>query len=331
MEKLLDICRLSAGYVSGKTVTTVLRDVSLTLCRGRLVSLLGANGAGKSTLLRSVSGVQRPLAGDVRIAGKPVGSYGRAELSRLVAIVSTERTQAGGLTVEELVGLGRQPHTGFLGRLGDSDRRIVGDAMEAVGIGYKAHAFVAELSDGERQKAMIARALAQEAPIIILDEPTSFLDVASRIDTLQLLHRLAREEGKAVLLSSHDISQSLALSDELWLLTREGTIVAGGTEDLVLSGAMSGLFDERIVFDMQTGEFACGAAAGKEIALTGGHSELNYWIANALRRNGYRPVGEAELTVEAESASAIRLGDRTLHSVAEMIETLNGLTAGGGH
>ena len=147
----------------------------------------------------------------------------------------------------ELVGLGRQPHTGFLGRLDEEDHAIVRQAMEDSGIISKAGEYIASLSDGERQKAMIARALAQRTPIIILDEPTAFLDVASRIETMRLLQTLAHERGKAVLLSSHDISQSLMLADELWLITTDRQVVTGTTPELVASGAMNRLFMNRSI------------------------------------------------------------------------------------
>lgn len=325
MDNLLEIKNLSAGYVSGKKVTEVLRNVNLSLRCGMLVSLLGANGAGKSTLLRTVSAVQTPLSGEVLVAGKPIGSYGRKQLSRLVSIVSTERTQSGGLTVEELVGLGRQPHTGIFGRLGEHDRAVTRQAMVAVGIGHKADAFVAELSDGERQKAMIARALAQESPIIILDEPTSFLDVESRIEILRLLHRLTREEGKAVLLSSHDIAQSLVLSDRLWLLSRERTIVEGVTEDLVLDGQMNSLFtDGHLRFDRLTGEFTDRLPDGTAVSVAASTPELEHWIGNALRRNGCTVVADAPLKIEAETPGRIHLGGcgRALRSVEELIAVI---------
>jgi len=170
MKRLLEIKNVSAGYVVDKKTNVVVADACLSLCGGQLVSMLGANGAGKSTLLRTIAGTQRPLQGDVLVDGKSLKSMSRKELAKMVSVVSTDRTQAGGLTVEELVGLGRQPHTGFLGRLDSSDREIVAEAMEAVGISHKAEKFVAELSDGERQKAMIARAVAQQTPVILLDE-----------------------------------------------------------------------------------------------------------------------------------------------------------------
>ena len=324
MKRLLEIKNVSAGYVVDKKTNVVVADACLSLCGGQLVSMLGANGAGKSTLLRTIAGTQMPLLGEVFVDGKSLKSMSRKELAKMVSVVSTDRTQAGGLTVEELVGLGRQPHTGFLGRLDSSDREIVAEAMEAVGISHKAEKFVAELSDGERQKAMIARAVAQQTPVILLDEPTSFLDVASRVDVLQLLHRLAYNEGKAILLSSHDVSLSLSLSDRLWLLLPGGVIVDGQTEDLVLSGRLDELFLSRsVTFDMLTGEFAAVLPAGhRAVALRCSDPSLSHWATNALLRSGYAVGDDGKVEVTVVSATDISVGGRRCSSFAGMLGAL---------
>lgn len=238
---------LAVGYRNGKTAVTLLQGLNLSLEKGKLVALLGQNGAGKSTLLRALTCDERPISGTIQVNGRSLADMSQKDRSRLIGLVSTERIQAGALTVTELVGLGRQPHTGFLGRLDDEDHEIVRQSMEDAGIIGKANEYMASLSDGERQKAMIARALAQQTPIIILDEPTAFLDVASRIETMRLLQTLAHDRGKAVLLSSHDISQSLMLADELWLITTDRQVITGSTDELVASGAMDRLFDNRSI------------------------------------------------------------------------------------
>lgn len=324
MKRMLELKNVSAGYAADKKTLVVVAGANLSLCAGHLVSLLGANGAGKSTLLRTIAGTQPPLAGEVVVGGTPLEAVGRKRLSQLVSVVSTDRTQAGGLTVEELVGLGRQPHTGFLGRLDSHDRSVVEAAMQSVGIGHKAKKFVAELSDGERQKAMIARAVAQETPVILLDEPTSFLDVASRVDVLQLLHRLASDEGKAILLSSHDVSLSLSLSDRLWLLLPGGRIEDGQTEDLVLSGRLGELFPQRAVaFDTLTGEFTAVLPGGRRaVALECEKPALRHWLVNALTRNGFIINESADIPVIARSATDILVGSRQCRSVSDMLGAL---------
>jgi iron complex transport system ATP-binding protein len=244
-DTILTTDNLAVGYRNGKQQVTLLQGLNLSLEKGRLVALLGQNGAGKSTLLRAITADERPLDGTISVNGKNLLEMSQKDRSRLIGLVSTERIQAGALTVTELVGLGRQPHTGFLGRLDAEDHEIVRQAMTDAGIIDKANEYMASLSDGERQKAMIARALAQQTPIIILDEPTAFLDVASRIETMRLLQTLAHDRGKAVLLSSHDISQSLMLADELWLITTDRQVLTGTTRQLVTDGAMDRLFANR--------------------------------------------------------------------------------------
>ena len=234
---------LAVGYRNGKRQVTLLEELNLALGRGKLVALLGQNGAGKSTLLRSLTGDDRPLAGKVLLDGKDINSMPQRDRSRLIGLVSTERVMAGALTVTELVGLGRHPHTGFLGRLDDADREVIQQAMADAGIAAKAGEYLASLSDGERQKAMIAKALAQQTPVIVLDEPTAFLDVSSRIETMRLLQTLAHERNVSVLLSSHDISQSLMLADELWLITANRQVLTGKPKDLIEQDAMNLLFD----------------------------------------------------------------------------------------
>lgn len=220
MEAALRLVNLTIGYRR----RTVLADINLELPPASVTLLVGANGTGKSTLLKTISGVIPPLAGQILVDGRNMASIGRREAARLMAIVYTDRSgSAGGLTVRELVALGRQPHTGFLGRLGADDRHIVDTAMADVGIHAKADSFLSDISDGERQKAMIARALAQQTPIVLLDEPTSYLDAASRLDILALVSRLSRTRRRTILLSTHDTAPALAIADNVITITPADT------------------------------------------------------------------------------------------------------------
>jgi iron complex transport system ATP-binding protein len=237
-ENRIEATDLSIGYHTGAPVHAHL---SFQLYAGELTCLLGSNGTGKSTLLRTLAASQPPLAGRLLLMGKPLVAYTERERARAIGIVLTDKTQVGGLTVYELVALGRQPHTGFFGRLNPSDKAFIEEAMVATGIRHKAHCYIAELSDGERQKAMIAKALVQECPIILLDEPTAFLDVVSRIEMMNLLHRLANEQNKAILLSTHDVEQALVLTDRLWLLSGEGGLQCGTTEEMLQNGTLDRL------------------------------------------------------------------------------------------
>jgi iron complex transport system ATP-binding protein len=229
--------------------------MDLSLEAGRFVALLGPNGSGKSTLLRTLVGMQWPLEGSIALGGRALATMDVAARARHVSAVLTERFDPGWFTVFDIVSFGRYPHTDFRNELGDEDRRVVAASLEAVGLGDFAQRLFAELSDGERQKAMIARALAQEAPFIVLDEPTAFLDAPARIEIFHLARRLARE-GRAVLLSTHEVDLALREADALWLVDRKGGFVAGSPEDLALSGAIGAAFDgPRLAFDTATGIF----------------------------------------------------------------------------
>lgn len=283
---------LAIGYPLGKGKwKTVHPDVTFSVSLGELTSLIGLNGAGKSTLLRTVCGFQPPVEGRIEVMGRDVRQYKTHEFARTVGVVLTDRILgAGGLTVRELVSLGRQPYTGFFGRLGEKDTDVVAGAMDAVGISHKAGCYVSELSDGERQRAMIAKALAQECPVIVLDEPTAFLDVASRIETMSLLHETARRQHKAVLLSTHDIDNALIFSDRLLLLPAGGApVVSGSPEDLVLDGSLKAFFGQRgMNFDVRSGQLSTGVS-GPEVGVDGDGLTAR-WTANALARNGFTPV-----------------------------------------
>lgn len=298
---------LSIGYRTGKKEKIVHQHLNFQLRVGELTCLLGANGTGKSTLLRTLSASQPALNGELQIMGKPLQEYTEKERSRTIGVVLTDKTFAGGLTVYELVGLGRQPHTGFFGRLSKDDRRIIEEAMENVGIAHKARSYTAELSDGERQKVMIAKALVQECPLILLDEPTAFLDVVSRIEIMQLLHRLATEQHKAILLSTHDIEQALVLSDKLWLLSKEHGLQCGVTEDIILNHKMENLFPHKdICFDYDHGVYYPTVSGQHKISVESKDPTLQHWSINALNRHGYQCVSQCDVKLEAISPTELR-------------------------
>lgn len=255
METVLSANDLCVGYVCRCGVNPIHHHLNFSLRRGELVSLCGANGAGKSTLLRTISKLQPQLAGEITLMDKPLETYSEKELSRTIGVVLTDRAQTGGLTVEEVVSLGRQPYTGFFGRLSTEDKELVKNAIESVGMAEYTKKYMAELSDGERQKVMIAKTLVQESPVVILDEPTAFLDVASRIEITQLLHDIAHTQNRAVLLSTHDLEQALRLSDKLWLLTTHG-LQTGTPEELIANHQIDTLFEGRnVYFDEKSGTF----------------------------------------------------------------------------
>lgn len=310
---IIEAQSLSVGYKEGRHTTEVLSDLTFTLRAGELTCFLGVNGAGKSTLLRTLAGAQPALGGELTLMGVPLQQLSARALSKRIGVVLTDKPQAGGLTVRELVALGRQPHTGFFGRLGSHDRKLIRQAMESVGIAHKAASYTAHLSDGERQKVMIAKALVQECPLILLDEPTAFLDVASRIEIMTLLHRLAYDEGKAILLTTHDIEQTLQLADRLWLLTPGRRLLCGTTEDMVLRGDMEQLFaGKQVAFDRRLGIFYPISRGGKRVRLVTEDDILRHWAQNALARKGYDCVeGEAPVTIELLTADRLQYTSST--------------------
>lgn len=240
---------LSIGYpVRGGGKRVVHTGLDLALEAGCVTCLLGRNGAGKSTLLRTLCGLQPPLAGEVLLGGDPLRTLSAAALSMRVGVVLTVRDYPGGISVYELVSLGRYPHTGFFGSLGVTDHAAVREALEAVGIADKAGRLLSELSDGERQKAYIAKTLAQECPVILLDEPTSFLDVPSKLETWKTLRALAHGQGKAILLSTHDLDSALRMADRLWLLPEAdadgtgGAVICGTPAALAADGTLENFF-----------------------------------------------------------------------------------------
>lgn len=280
---------LTIGYSQKNGRQKVIHDsLNLRLYTNEVTCLLGLNGAGKSTLLRTLCGFQPALAGDIRLMNKPLESYAQTAFSLTVGVVLTEKTNAGGITVYELVSLGRHPYTGFFGQLKKHDRTVIEQSLEAVGIAHKARNFVSELSDGERQKAMIAKTLAQQCPIILLDEPTAFLDVTSRIETMVLLRKLAVEQHKTILLSTHDLDLAIQMGDRLWLQEKGRPMICGTPEDLILDGSFESFFHkEGIVFDPSTGKLNTEKPT-TPIGVSGDFL-TSYWVGNALIRNGYRP------------------------------------------
>ena len=234
----LELRDLYIGYAEDAGRHIVAEALSASLPKGTLACLVGANGVGKSTLMRTLSGFQPALRGEVRIDGRAIEEYTPRELSERVGVVLTERESAPDLTVEEVVAIGRMPYTNFWGSLSKADRHVMDEAIALVGIEHLRHKKIGCVSDGERQKTMIAKALAQQTDIIFLDEPTAFLDYGSKVSVMRLLQRLAHERGKAILLSTHDLEIAFQTADELWILQHEG-LQTGSLDALEEHGAVS--------------------------------------------------------------------------------------------
>jgi len=252
---ILKTTNLNIGYKSKKGVTTIAENLNLNLGQGKLITLIGANGIGKSTLLRTITGIQKPLSGEVYLSGKNILQYKPLELAQNLSLVLTEKLPPSNLSVFELVALGRQPYTNWVDKLSDDDVLKIKDAMQLTQIEHLASKKHFEISDGQLQKVLIARALAQDTPLIILDEPTTHLDLLHKVSLFKLLKKLTKETQKCILFSTHDIDLAIQLSDEMIMMTPEN-ITQDEPCNLISNGSFSNLFkDENIVFDSEKGKF----------------------------------------------------------------------------
>jgi iron complex transport system ATP-binding protein len=285
---------LTIGYCSPRQPDAIVAtDLNLSLKAGELVCLLGPNGAGKSTLMRTVAGMQPSLAGSVTLAGTDLTTLSPRDLAANLSVVLTDRPNLGLLNGYALVALGRHPYTDWTGRLSPHDEAVIQWAVAAVGATDIAARPVMELSDGQRQKFMVARALAQESALVLLDEPTAYLDLPRRAEIMHLLRHLAADTGRAILLSTHDLDLALRSADTLWLLS-DGKAHVGTPEDLVLSGAFEDAFrGAGVTFDRATGAFNVARNRGREIVVHG-HGVAHTWTVRALRRVGLTPITPAD-------------------------------------
>ena len=254
-ETIISTHDLSIGYKTKKETIVIAENLNLELTSGKLITLVGANGIGKSTLLRTLTGIQKPIDGEVLLHEKNLKSYETLELAQNLSLVLTEKLPPSNLTVFELIALGRQPYTNWLGKLSDEDISTVNLVMKLTQIEHLADKKHFEISDGQLQKVMIARALAQETSIIILDEPTTHLDLFHKVSVFKLLKKLSKETNKCILFSTHDIDLAIQLSDEMIVMTEEN-IVQDQPCNLISKGIFNSLFkDETITFDSKKGKF----------------------------------------------------------------------------
>ena len=317
---------LETGYRCGNKTTVITQGVSASLYSGELTCLLGPNGAGKSTLLKTLTAFLPPVKGEIFIENKPLSDYSDAELSKVIGVVLTEKLNLNNMSVEELVGLGRSPYTGFWGHMNDNDRRIVAEAISLIGIENLSGRMIQTLSDGERQKVMIAKALAQETPVIFLDEPTAFLDYPSKVEIMQLLQRLAREKNKTVFLSTHDLELALQIADKIWLLDKLHGVTIGTPEDLALDGEMSRYFHrEGVVFDRESGLFKICHKMDKTVKLIGEGARFNM-VKKALARQGIAADSNLsnEVIIEVEE-DCYNINGRPVKSIGALLDVVKEL------
>jgi iron complex transport system ATP-binding protein len=320
---------LAVGYRIRRQRRAVLERVSVSIALGELVCLLGPNGIGKSTLMRTLARMQPPLWGSIELGGSALESLSGAELAQRLGVVLTERVAVESLRVQQVVELGRYPHSSWLGGLNARDREVVSWALDAVGASHLVDRDFGRISDGERQRVMVARALAQEPVLLMLDEPTAFLDVPSRVELMGLLRRLTREGSLAVVVSTHDLELALRTADVIWLLMPGGEVVAGAPEDVIASGAIAQAFEGRQIrfhaeersFRWLTGERGFAAVEG-----CGFRAEMAKAV---LEREGFAVVAEPQaVTVHVDEAmwrlsanGAVVRGD-TFRALAAELRTL---------
>jgi iron complex transport system ATP-binding protein len=295
----LSTASLNIGYTHRKVQNRLFENLNLSLHGGEMICFMGPNGAGKSSLLRTLAGLQKPLTGKIELYPPP-GSEGNA---RQIAVVLTEKVNTLNLTVQEVVTFGRYPYLGWNIQLTDRDREIVQSSIQKIHLQPLLQKKLYELSDGQLQMVMIARALAQDTPIILLDEPTAHLDLNNRVEIMNLLRDLSRTTQKAILLATHELDLALQTADLIWLTGKNRNILTGLPEDLVLNGSFDEIFEFK-GFDLKTGKVRHHPYRKTRIQLLGEGSAY-LWTKNALERNGFditREKQEISITLVQESS-----------------------------
>lgn len=323
---VLSTQNLNIGYKTKNTTDIIQQELQLELQPGQLVCLIGPNGAGKSTLLRTLAGLQKPISGKVLIDNVDINKISQRNKALQIALVLTDRVSIDNATVEELVGFGRYPHSNWWGNKSEEDIQFIREAIEMVHLKHKTDRNINDLSDGERQRVMIAKALAQDTPVIMLDEPTAHLDLPNRVEILLLLHKLAHKTGKAILLSTHELDIALQAADCIWLMTKENGVECGVPEDLVFNGSFSRAFESKsYYFNAANGNFSMNYPMLKKVWVEGDKTRM-YWTLRALARAGYVVVPDARVTIRVLEKSW-EVGDQELSTVKELLEELEKQTA----
>lgn len=308
--------QLTLGYFHQKAKKEILKDLDFQLFSGELTCLLGPNGVGKSTLIKAILGQIKPWEGEIKIDNQAIDNHSIEELSRQISVVLTDPVFPGNMTVGQLVALGRTPHTGWSGKLNITDREIVEKALSDTKIIYLRDERLSEISDGQRQKAMIARALAQDGKLMILDEPTAHLDLVNRFEIMELLRDIAAQKGKAVLVVTHDLDIAIETADRFWLLNCGTPLISGKPEDLIISGKINQLLPGgNYKFSVERGKLESENRDLKfEIS---GPQELVFWVRKALMKAGISEI-KAPIFVEKDPF-VVSLGDKKFKTLDDLI------------
>jgi iron complex transport system ATP-binding protein len=324
-ETILKTQDLTIGYKNGKSQFPIMSDVNVELKKGQLVCFMGPNGVGKSTLIRTLIGAQRALSGSIEIDGEELNKLSAAKLSKLVSVVLTDKINAGNMSVRELITLGRYPHLNWSVSPNATDIEMIENAIDQASVRMLENRKIYELSDGQLQKVMIARALCQDTPILILDEPTAHLDLNNRIEMINMLSDLAKKTNKAILMATHELDLALQSADRIWLVGNEQPIINGFPEDLVLNGKIDEVFELK-GFDLRTGRLEKKLGKG-QIALSGeGHAYL--WTKNALERHGFEVAETSDIQVQINQSEPVNWtiknkGEHTVHTLEHLIDFIS--------
>lgn len=291
---------LNIGFRKPRNRITVYGPVNASIRENEMVALIGRNGIGKSTLLRTIAGLQPPTGGEIKLNGISVQKIGLKDMSRMVSYVSTEPVHGFRIRVDEIIALGRFPYSGWLGKLNEIDRQAISDAVQYTGIAGLLNKSIHEISDGERQKVMIARALAQDTPIIILDEPTAFLDLPARYEILRILNDLSIHNKKTILFSTHDLELAIDVADKLWVMTGD-EMFQGAPEDLLINNVFRNLFlSSPAEFDEKTLQFRFYREFSHRIRITGDDS-LRALTQKSMERIGIGITGnDSDLVIKID-------------------------------
>jgi iron complex transport system ATP-binding protein len=285
-DQILTVNSLKIGFKSGRNEKVLLSPVNASAKRGELISVIGRNGIGKSTLLRTLTGLQPSLGGDIFLNGENLKDYTGMELAQNVSYISTETVRVSNMNVYDLVSLGRFPHTNWMGRIDPGNHAAIMDALIKTSMSGSSERYVSELSDGERQRAMIARILAQDTGIMIMDEPTAFLDIGSKYEIFHLMHDLTRKSKKTIIFSTHDLHMAVSQSDKIWLIP-DDKLIEGAPEDLMIHGAFDHLFDSsQGQFNSENGTFSINRESRGSIHIEG-KGIYRHWTEKALNRSGF--------------------------------------------
>ncbi len=307
---------LSVGYHQDGRILCLFDDLNISLATGELVCFMGPNGIGKTSLIRTLAGLQKPLGGEIRIPKE-----------KAVALVLTDKITATHMSVYDLISYGRYPYLNWNISLTEKDHALINEAISTVHIGSIIHKRLYELSDGQLQMAMIAKALAQDTPVLFLDEPTAHLDLNNRVEIMNTLRELSRNAGKAILVATHELDLALQTADRIWLATHDKKIKEGIPEDLVLDGSFDQVFQFK-GFDLKTGKVYHTPFRNLSVNIKGeGYEYL--WTKNALERSGFEASESSAITVEVTTAASstswlLTLKGMTLssNSLSELLSNL---------